>query len=168
MEIIISLVNLPFWSKVADLHGMWSMLSLVLFGAGITLYFVSKKNVELVSWLKITLILLFSDLILLDIFGLTIYIPYRAEGGPRTVLKSSEATAWLHSVIFEHKEFLAFAPPLIILVALAVTRILGKNFNDEDNLLLRRSIIFSLIVALIFVLIVAAEAVIVTKAAPLE
>ncbi len=168
IETITNLLNLPFWSKFADLHGFLAMLSLILFGAGIILYFIVKKHVEFISWLKITLILLFADLVLLDIFGLTVYIPYRAEGGPRTILKASEATAWLHGVVFEHKEFLAFAPPLIILVAFIVTETLGKKLNNENVRLLRKSVIFSLIVALIFVLMVAAEGVIVTKAAPVE
>lgn len=168
MEVFGQLLDLPFWSKFADVHGFLAMLSLVLFGAGVVLYFASKKNIEFVSWLKTTLILLFADLVLLDIFGLTVYIPYRTEGGPRTILKASEATAWLHGVVFEHKEFLAFAPVLIILVAFAVTRILGKDFNNDNVALLRRSVIFSLIIALIFVLLVAAEGVIVTKVAPVE
>lgn len=168
IEVINNLSGLPFWSKFADLHGMWAMLSLILFGAGIILYFIVKKHVEFVSWLKTSLGLLFSVLVLLDVFGLTVYIPYRTVGGPRTILKASEATSWLHGVVFEHKEFLAFAPVLIILVAFIVTSILGKNFNNENARLLRRSVIFSLIIALIFVLIVASEGVIVTKVAPVE
>lgn len=168
METVVNLLNLPFWSKFADIHGFLAMLSLVLFGAGIVLYFAVKKNIEFVSWLKAVLIVLFADLVLLDIFGLTVYIPYRTEGGPRSILKASEATAWLHGVVFEHKEFLAFAPPLIILVAFIITRMLGKNFNNENVAFLRRSVIFSLVVALIFVLLVAAEGVIVTKVAPVE
>lgn len=168
MEIIGQLLDLPFWSKFADFHGFLAMLSLILFGAGIFLYFAIRKNIEFVGWLKAVLITLFADLALLNIFGLTVYIPYRAEGGPRTVLKASEATAWIHGVIFEHKEFLAFAPFLIILVAFIVTESLGKRFNDQNAALLRKSVIFSLIIALIFVLMVAAEGVIVTKTAPVE
>lgn len=168
MEIIGQLLDLPFWSKFADVHGMIAMLSLILFGAGIILYFATQKNIEFVGWLKAVLVTLFADLALLNIFGLTVYIPYRTEGGPRTVLKASEATAWIHGVIFEHKEFLAFAPFLIILVAFIVTESLGKRFNDKDVALLRKSVIFSLIIALIFVLLVAAEGVIVTKTAPVE
>ena len=168
IETIKNLLDIPFWSKFADLHGFWAMLSLILFGAGIVLYFIVKKHAEFISWLKMVLALLFANLVLLDIFGLTVYIPYRTEGGPRTILKASEATAWLHGVVFEHKEFLAFAPPLIILVAFVVTETLGKNFNDENTRLLRKSVIFSLIIALIFVLMVAAEGVLVTKVAPVE
>ncbi len=168
MEIIGQLLDLPFWSKFANVHGLLAMLSLILFGAGIILYFAIRKNIEFVGWLKAVLIILFADLALLNIFGLTVYIPYRTEGGPRTILKASESTAWIHGVIFEHKEFLAFAPFLIILVAFIVTESLGKKFNDKSVALLRKSVIFSLIIALIFVLTVAGEAVIVSKVAPVE
>jgi len=168
IEVLQNLLNLPFWSKFADIHGMLAMLSLILFGAGIVLYFIVKKNPEFISWLKAVLIVLFANLALLDIFGLTVYIPYRAEGGPRSVLKASEATAWLHGVVFEHKEFMAFAPPLLILVAFIVTETVGKNWSSDKVAFLRKSVIFSLVAALIIVLIVAAEGVIVTKVAPVE
>lgn len=168
MEVFGQLLDLPFWSKFADIHGFLAMISLILFGAGVVLYYASKKSIELVSWLKTVLLLLFVDLALLDVFGLITYIPYRTDGGPRTVLKASEATTWLHGVVFEHKEFLAFAPVLIILVAFIVVETLGKRFNDEKVALLRKVVIFSLVISLIFVLLVAAEGVLVTKVAPVE
>ena len=168
MEVFSNLLAFSFWEKFANVHGMLAMFSLILFGAGIILYFASRKNDGFIGWLKTSLMLLFANLVLLDIFGLTVYIPYRAEGGPRSLLKASESTAWLHSDIFEHKEFLAFAPMILILVAFIVVSILGKNFNSDRVSTLRKSVIFSLIAALIFVLIVAAEGVIVTKAAPVS
>ena len=168
MEVLSKLLGLSFWEKFADMHGMLAMFSLILFGAGIILYFAARKNGDFIGWLKTALMLLFIDITLLDVAGLTVYIPYRAEGGPRSILKASEATAWLHTDIFEHKEFLAFAPMLLVLVAFIVVSILGKHFNDEKVSTLRKSVIFSLILALIFVLIVAAEGVIVTKAAPVS
>ncbi|MBI2326708.1 hypothetical protein HYU92_00140 [Candidatus Curtissbacteria bacterium] len=166
MEVFSKLLGLPFWEKLVDLHGLLAMVSLVLFGAGIILYFVVLKSGNFIKWLKTVLLFLFADLVLLDIAGLSVYIPYRAPGGPRSYLISQEETAWLHGIIFEHKEFLAFAPPLIILTAFLVVRVLGKNFNDQSVSYLRRSVIFSLLVSLVFVLVVAAEAVLVTKAAP--
>lgn len=168
METFGKISAMSFWEKFVNLHGLLAMLSLILFGAGITLYFATKKDSGFIVWLKNTLLLLFIDLVLLDIAGLLVYIPYRASGGPRTVLKASQSTAWLHSVIFEHKEFLAFAPPFIILTAYLLTRVLGKHFNDKKMLALRKSVIFSLISALIIVLLVAFEAVLVTKAAPVK
>ena len=168
MEVFSKLLAFSFWEKFANLHGMLAMWSLILFGAGIVLYFAARRSDGFLGWLKTTLTLLFIDVALLVVAGLTVYIPYRAEGGPRSILKASEATAWLHGDIFEHKEFLAFAPLLLTLVAFIIVNILGKNFNDEKVATLRKAVIFSLILALIFVLIVAAEGVIVTKAAPVR
>lgn len=168
MEVFVNLLNLTFWEKIADLHGMLAMISLILFGSAVILYFVIKKNIEFLPWLKRTLVALFVDLVILDIVGLSVYVPYRAADGPRTILKASEATAWYHTVIFEHKEFLAFAPPLIILAVFLVTKALGPHFNDETNNSLRKSIIFGIIASLVIVLVVAAEAVLVSKAAPVK
>src|SRR3989304_7522533 len=145
MEVFSKLLAFSFWEKLAHIHGMLAMLSLILFGAGIVLYFAARKNGDFIGWLKTTLMLLFIDITLLDIAGLTVYIPYRAEGGPRSILKASEATAWYHTVIFEHKEFLAFAPPLIILTVYMVTKTLGSNFNDDSNSKLRKAVLFGLI-----------------------
>jgi len=168
MDVFSKLLALSFWEKLVNSHGFLAMFSLILFGAGIVLYFVVKKSSYFIVWLQSVLLLLFINLVLLDIAGLIVYVPYRASGGPRTLLMASESTAWLHSVIFEHKEFLAFAPPLLILVAFLLAYFLRKNFNDEKVATLRKAVIFSLILALIFVLIVAAEGVIVTKAAPVR
>ena len=168
MDVFSKLLALSFWEKLVNSHGFLAMFSLILFGAGIVLYFVVKKSSYFIVWLQSVLLLLFINLVLLDIAGLMAYVPYRASDGPRTTLMASESTAWLHSVIFEHKEFLAFAPPLLILVAFLLAYFLRKNFNNEKVLVLRRSLLFSLISALVLVLLVAAEAVLVTKAAPLK
>ena len=168
MEVFVKLLEMTFWEKLANFHGSLAMLSLILFGAAIVLYFVVRKSGNFINFLKGVLLLLFVNLSLLDIFGLTIYMPYRAAGGPRSILKASESTAWLHNVVFEHKEFLAFAPPILILVAFLITVALARNFNDEKFSRLRKGVIFSLVTSLIFVLIVAAEAVLVTKAAPVK
>ena len=166
MEVFVNLINLSFWEKFADFHGLLSMISLILFGAAIILYFVVKKSSNFYSWFKNILLILSINLTLLDIAGLTVYVPYRATGGPRTILKASESTAWLHTVIFEHKDFLAFAPPLIVLTIYLVTKSLGSKFNDDSNSKLRKAVLFGLIASLVFVLVVAAEAVLVTKTAP--
>lgn len=167
-EVLSHLLSLTFWDKLANVHGLLSMLALILFGAGILLYFVVRKSANFAPWLRNILLILFINLAILDIAGLTVYVRYRASGGPRDFLKSSESTAWLHNIIFEHKELLAFAVPLLILVAFFVTRILGDKFNDESLSPLRKSVIFSLVLGLIFVLVIAAEAVLVTKVAPVK
>lgn len=168
MELFVRLFELPFWEKIANLHGLLAMISLILFGASIGLYFVVSRGSTFISWFQKILLLLFINLAILDIAGLTVYIPYRAVDGPRTILKASESTSWLHGIVFEHKEFLAFAPPIIILTTYLVVKVLGSKFNEKEFLIAKKSTIFSLITALIFVLIVAAEAVLVTKTAPVQ
>ena len=159
---------MSFWEKFADFHGSLAMFSLVLYGAAIVLYFVVLENHELLVWFKNVLFVLFLDLLILDVAGLSVYVPYRATGGPRTILKSSESTAWLHGIVFEHKEFLAFAPPLLVLTAILLVLKLGKDYSEKEFNYARKAVIFSLIAALVFTLVVAAEAVLVTKVAPVS
>ena len=168
MELFTNLLRLSFWEKFADFHGFLAMISLVLFGAALILYFAISKGTSLIAWFQKVLLLLFINLTILDIAGLTVYIPYRAEGGPRTILKASESTSWMHGIVFEHKEFLAFAPPIMILVAYLVVKTLGNKLNDKQFSNVKKSVAFSIVTALVFVLIVAAEAVLVTKTAPVQ
>lgn len=168
MEVLIeNVVNMPVWSKMANLHGMLAMLSLILFGASFVLLTLPSNSKKTTDWLKHTLLLLFTTLLFLDLFGLMVYVPYRVEGGPRTILKSSEATDWLHSVVFEHKEFLAFAPVILIFAAYFVVVQLDEKLFDNKNVYLKRSVLISLLLSLIFVLTVAGEAVLVTKVVPI-
>lgn len=167
-ELINGLQRISFLSQLANFHGSLAMASLILFGASIVLYFFTTKIKLSINWLKITLLALFIDLVLLDIAGLIVYIPYRGEGGPKSLLIASETTAWLHNVIFEHKEFLAFAPPLLIFSAMFIVFKLGTSLKDDHRLHYSRlAVISSIILSLFFVLIVAGEAVLVTKAAPI-
>lgn len=166
-EFATKILEIPFWGKFANFHGFLAMSSLIFFGAAIVSYFQAVRDKNVFSLLKIILLGLFINMLILDIAGLTLYIPYRAEGGPRTFLKSYEETAWLHNIVFEHKEFLAFAPLLLIFGAFMVVKNLGSSFNDTQYKWLRRSVFASLVLSLLFVLTVAGEAVLVTKAAPI-
>lgn len=167
MEFFFNILAMPFWSKFTNFHGFLAMVSLFLFGISFILYFQIEKAAFAISWLKNSLLILFFDLLLLDIAGLSIYAPYRAKGGPRSLLLGSEDTAWLHQIIFEHKEFLAFAPPILIITAFLVIKALGNNIKDKENMYLKRAVFVLIISALLIVLTVAAEAVLVAKAAPL-
>lgn len=168
MELFIHLLQMPFWSKLANIHGLLAMAAIFLFGVCFVLYFLTDKIIIATLWLKNSLLILFVDLILLDIAGLSIYVPYRATGGPRSLLLSGEATAWIHKIVFEHKEFLAFAPPILIFAAFSIVKSLDKDFgNKEKYLWLRKSSLAAIILALIYVFIVAGEAVLVTKVVPL-
>src|SRR3990167_5238476 len=151
---------------IADTHGGLAMLALILFGASLVLIRSLGGFTAAAHWLRKVLALLWIDLIVLNLIGLLIYIPYRATGGPRSTLLSSESTAWYHQILFEHKEFLAFAPMMLILAALWITNLKGDSLSTDKQA--RRALAFSVVTALIFVLVVAAEAVLVTKAAPLR
>lgn len=168
MEFFFNILAMPFWSKLANFHGLLAMVSLFLFGICFILYFLTDKTTIALRILKNSLFVLFLNLVLLDIIGLSIYMPYRADGGPRSLLLGSQETAWLHKIVFEHKEFLAFAPPILIFSAFAITKILGSDIVDKEKYLwLKRSVISAIILALIFVLTVAGEAVLVTKVVPI-
>lgn len=168
MEFFSNVLAIPFWSKLADLHGLLAMASLFLSGISFAFYFLSDKTATARFWLRNTLFVLFVNLVLLDIAGLSIYIPYRAAGGPKSLLLGSEETAWLHKIVFEHKEFLAFAPPILIFTAFFIVKALGSDFgNKEKYARLRQTVISSMILALVFILTVAGEAVLVVKVAPL-
>ena len=165
IELFTRISELPFWSKFVNMHGLLGMISLTLFGGAIVLYFLTGKVKFSISWLKAVLLILFLDLVFLDLAGLLVYIPYRATGGPRTALLSSPDTAWLHNIVFEHKEFLAFAPPILIFCALFIVFKLDSLFSDTDNSFLRYAAFAAILLSLLFVLMVAGEAVLVTKAA---
>lgn len=167
-ELINGLQRISFLSQLVNFHGTLAMLSLILFGASIILYFFTTRLQLSISWLKSVLVALFIDLTLLDIAGLIAYISYRGADGAKSILIASEKTAWLHNVIFEHKEFLAFAPTLLIFSAMFIVFKLGNSFGDHNKVhYLRLAVISSILLSLLFVLIVAGEAVLVTKVAPI-
>ena len=167
-QLIQGIVSLSYWDKFTDFHGLLAITPLILFGIGLALYFSLDKFLQAAVWLKRTLYVLVINLILLDVVGLYIYAPYRAAEGPRTFLKSSPNTAWLHEILFEHKEFLAYAPWLLVLVALVIVATFRETIANPEHKKIKQLILFSLIASLVFVLIVAAEAVLITKVAPLR
>lgn len=152
----------------ADTHGGLAMITLVLFGAAIILFFLRDKFKAGLTWLKVSLGLLAASLTVVNIVGLLIYIPYRAagSGSPKSLLLASENTAWLHEILFEHKEFLAFVPMVLMLTAFLIVASRGSDLSKHKYL--NWAVLFSILAALVFVLVVAAEAVLITKAAPLR
>src|SRR3989338_4025060 len=97
-EFFTKIFQIPFWSKFADFHGFLAMISLILFGAALVLYFLSNRHPDIIKQLKTVSLFLFINILVLEIAGMAIYVPYRVEGGPRTILKSSEELAWLHNI----------------------------------------------------------------------
>lgn len=167
-EFLDKIFSLTYWEVVGNLHGMLAMLVLILFGAAIALFVALDKFAGAIAWFKRITVWLFAAVAALDAMGLFIYRAYRAKvpDSPRSILKSSPETDWLHSIVFEHKEFLAFVPLVILLTVAIIARKEGEQLLGKP--LLRKVVLFSLIISLIYVLIVAAEAVLVTKAAPLK
>lgn len=164
-ELFERIFSLSSKEVLADVHGGLSMFALILFGAALALLEMDKVKAG-ARWLKVVMLALWVDVLLLDIFGLYIYIDYRVKGGPRSTLLASESTAWLHQIIFEHKEFLAFAP--LILVGVATVIVFAQGDGLAKNRAMKWTVVASVVLALLFLLIVAAEAVLVTKAAPLR
>ena len=167
-ELLRGISSLSYWDVLADMHGLLAMLLVVLFGTTLVLYFALDKFAQATRWLKYALSALVANLVLLDVMGIYIYGAYRATDGPRTLLNSSPDTAWLHQIIFEHKEMLAYAPWLIVLVALSIVATLGDRLKSQESRALRLIVLFSIVASLAFVLVIAGEAVLVTKAAPLR
>jgi len=167
-EFIDRVSSLSFFEIMTDIHGGLAMFSLILFGAVIISLLSLGKFPQAVRWLKISIILLVTDILLLNSWGLFVYRPYRAPvpDSPRSILKSSDATSWLHTILFEHKEFLAFVPMVLLIVATVIVVKEGGQLAKKP--LLKKVVLFSVILSLIYVLVVAAEAVLVTKAVPLR
>jgi len=163
------LFGLSYWNWLADLHGGLSMASLILFGAAITLFFSLDKFEKAWLWLKNVAIALAVNIAILDFMGLFIYRPYREKVSgfsPRTLLKANPDTAWIHSMVFEHKEHLAFAPLLVMIVVAIILTVQGKSIKNKQNL--KKVVLYGIIASLVLVLVVAAEAVLVTKTQPLK
>lgn len=167
-EFFDKIFTLTYWDIMSDIHGGLSMLSLILFGLVIAWLVSLDKFAKATTWLKYSMVALFTTVVLLDFMGLFIYRPYRTQAvpSPRTFLKSSEETSWLHTIIFEQKEHLAFAPLIILLAAMLVVLTQGSALKSKPHL--RRMVWFAVIASLVMVLVVAAEAVLVTKVAPLK
>lgn len=147
-----------------NIHGLLAMMSLIFYGAIIVLTFLWDKCPELSKKLKALWLGLIVTVGLLYSLGLYVYVPYRAKGGAKYILIASEKTAWLHEIVFEHKEFLALAPLILAIVGFwTVHKLAGDNTNRE---IVKKLCLFCAIGGLLLLLLVAAEAVIVTKAAP--
>jgi uncharacterized membrane protein len=167
-ELFTGLLSLSYWDLFADVHGFLAMLLLILFGVALGLYFALDKFAQATHWLRYTLYALVVNLVIVDIMGLYIYGAYRAEGGPRTLLKASPDTSWLHTILFEHKEMLAYAPWLLVLTALVIVSVMQDRLRAPEHRALRMLVVFCIALSLVYVLTIAGEAVLVTKAAPLR
>jgi len=167
MEGLINLFSLSRIEFIASFHGLFATVSLILFGMGLTFISILPTATTFIKPLKLVMLILLIVLVLHTFLGFVIYVPYRADGGPRTTILESDRP-WLHEVIFEHKEFLAYLPWLLILIATVIVYYLGTGLADAGFKSLRMLVLASLILGLIYTLVVSSEAVLVTKFAPLR
>lgn len=165
-ELLEGLGTLTLKEVYLNIHGALAMASLILFGALIALILLWKKNPNLTDKIKKLWAWQLATITSLYLMGLFVYIPYRGKGGAKYTLVANHETAWLHEIVFEHKEFLALAPLILAVVGLWITWKLGR---DKANAPTVRNIgLFCAIAGLVLLLLVAAEAVLVTKVAPVR
>jgi len=167
-EFMDKVFSLSYFEVMTDIHGGLAMLAMILFGAVIVLLLALDKFTQATAWLKSSLIVLTADILLLNSFGLYVYRPYRAPvpDSPRSLLKASEENSWLHTIVFEHKEFLAFVPMVLMIVATVI--VLKEGDRLKKNPRMKKVLMFTIVLSLIYILVVATEAVLVTKVAPLK
>ena len=169
LEFINGLLAYSTWEKFANLHGIFATLGLILFGVALALTPFYSKAKKYLSWFRTAVTLLLLDIFLLTLNGFLIYQPYRAglPISPRSIILASDRP-WLHQIVFEHKEFLAFAPLLLVGVAVFMAWYFGGSIKGSRFDGFRKVIFWSLLLGLIFTFVIAGEAVLVTKFAPVS
>lgn len=101
---------------LAILHGFLGTVFLMgFFGAFAELIELTNAGIRRI---KLGVLLMFVTSVLLDISGAIIYVYYRAPGpeSARSKILAS-ATPWVHTVLFEFKEFIGIYVPIILVVA---------------------------------------------------
>lgn len=149
-------------TALLGLHFIVLLPAIALFLLAIGLAF--HRMPDLLFFRRILLIL-FLAVFLVTWLGLFVYVPYRSPGNARSVLL--ETRPELHKIVFEHKEFAAYAVWLLLLVALIGVWSLS---NDEYHTTPRAHTLirFCLIAAFAITLLVSVEGLIVTTAAPVQ
>ena len=83
------------------------------------------------------------------LFGNWLYIPYRAQGGPRSYFM--EQSPEIHKIFFEFKEFAAlFTLPLAVTAAYIICRYAGKLLANK---ILREMVALLLVLSFFFLLV---------------
>jgi hypothetical protein len=169
LEFLNNILNLPLAEKVADLHGLFATLSLLVYGAIVTIILLVKKN-EAGNLHKPLICLLGVQTLLVgatSTAGIVAYVAYRTAGGAREFLINNPETAWLHSIVFEYKEYLCgITPWLLMMVAFLVAVSMRRSLYGNKPVL--RYILISTIVSAVFLLLTSSLAVLVAKVAPLQ
>lgn len=146
----------------AIVHGFLGTVVLMSFsGALAELVGLSKAGIRRV---KIGVTAMFAATVLTVITGIIIYIPYRAAGGPRSVILAGSAS-WAHSILFELKEYAGvFAAIILLMAAVLVWRHGAQILADRR---FRLSTAWILVMSMLVVLLTYGLGAYVTKIAPL-
>jgi hypothetical protein len=170
MDFFRNVFGFPVAEQIANLHGLFSTLALLAFGAIFAVIILICKGHEQERLHKPLAYLLGIQILLmglLSVAGIVAYVAYRTPGGARDFLQGSLGTTWLHTIVFEYKEYLgAITPWLLIMVAFFLVLNLGPRLYKNKVAL--NFVLASNIVSAVFLVLVAALAVLVAKVAPLQ
>lgn len=166
MELVNAIQSVPIIGRVLSFHGLLGISSLGLLVLALMGALDFERKAFSLFWLRLILVNLTLILFLATVWGSLAYIPYRAPGGPRSFIIESEKP-WMHEVVFEHKEFIAFLPWLLALTATVVTFLLGNTLLEKDNQLLLLAVRYSLLLSVAITLVIIIEGALVTRFAPL-
>jgi hypothetical protein len=170
VEFFRNIFGFPLAEQIANLHGLFSTLALLAFGAIFAVIILIRKGYGQQNLHKPLAYLLGIQTLLIGLLstsGIVAYVAYRTNSGARSFLLNTPGTTWLHNIVFEYKEYLGgITPWLLIMIAFFLVLYLGPRLYQ--NKFAQRFILASNIVSVIFLIIVAALAVLVSKVAPLQ
>jgi len=169
MEFFNHIFSLPLAEWVADIHGLLATLALLVFGAIIAIALLLKRNGEKNLHKPLTCLLGIQTLLVgaVSAAGIVAYVAYRTPGGAREFLLNSTETNWLHSIVFEYKEYLCgITPWLLMIIAFFVAVSLGQRLHQNKAAL--NFILAGTVVSTFFQIITTVLATLVGKIAPLQ
>ena len=149
---------------LAILHGFLGTIFLMGFsGAFAELIELTKAGVRRI---KLGTLAMFITSVLIDITGAVLYVYYRApvpESARSKILASP--TPWVHTVLFELKEFVGIFVPVILLVAVYIAWRHAPEIETDSKI--RRMLTALLLIATLVTLLTFGLGAYVTKVQPL-
>ena len=146
----------------AIIHGFLGTVVLMSFsGAFAELVGLSKAAIRRV---RIGVTAMFAATVLTVTTGIILYIPYRAAGGPRSEILAGPIP-WVHTILFELKEYAGVYAAIILLMAVILVSRHGDQILAERRF--RLSTAWILVLSMLVVLLTYGLGAYVTKIAPL-
>src|SRR3989338_2169793 len=118
---------------LAIIHGFLGTLFLMGF-SGALAELIELTNAG-IRRIKLGVVVMFITSILIDISGAILYVYYRAplpESARSKILASS--TPWIHTILFELKEFIGVYVPVILIVAVYMTWRHASEINSDRTI----------------------------------